>query len=191
MHKTNNMVKSVTIDMVRPITSATIFDADSSVAELTQQNGQVAGGQVLEEHKTIFSQTVQMLQSVIDKLNHINEQAINEHKEEIAKLSVEIARKILVQKVKDGDYEIESIIKETLTHAPFQQDVVVHLNPEDLAQYNKLQQDVGSEALKGINLVADPNIAPAQCMLDTPKGVIQSFIDEQLEQIGKALGKAE
>ena len=188
------MVQSVTIDLVRPITSATIFGADSSVAELTQQNGQVAGAadvKALEEGRAVFSQTVQVLQSTIDKLNHINEQAINEHKEEIAKLSVEIARKILVQKVKDGDYEIESIIKETLTHAPSQQDVVIHLNPEDLAQYNNIQQDGASDALKGINLVADPNIEPAQCMIETPKGVIQSFIDEQLDEIGKALEKAE
>ncbi len=188
------MVQSVTIDLARPITSVTIFDVDSSVSKFTEQNhrgAETADIEVLEEEKTVFSQTIQAFQGAIDKLNHINEQAINEHKEEIAKLSVEIARKILVQKVKDGDYEIESIIKETLTHAPSQQDVVIHLNPEDLAQYNNIQQDGASDTLKGVNLVADPNTAPAQCMIETPKGIIQFFIDEQLEQISKALEKAE
>jgi flagellar biosynthesis/type III secretory pathway protein FliH len=136
-------------------------------------------------------QICQALQDAINKVNELQENLFNEHKEQIAKLSVEIARKILVQKVQEKDYEIESIVKEALKNAPTRQDVVVHLNPEDLIQCQKLQQDDTTGTLAGVKFVSDPNIGRAECLLETPKGMIESFINEHLEQIGQALKKAE
>ncbi len=135
-------------------------------------------------------QVCQALQDAANKVNEFQENLFKEHKEEIAKLSVEIARKILVQKVQEGDYEIESIVKEALKNAPTHQDVVVHLNPEDLVQCQKLQRDDATGTLAGIKFVSDPNIGRAECLLETPKGIIESLIDEHLERIGKALEKA-
>jgi flagellar biosynthesis/type III secretory pathway protein FliH len=136
-------------------------------------------------------QICQALQDAINKVNELQENLFNEHKEQIAKLSVEIARKILVQKVQEKDYEIESIVKEALKNAPTRQDVVVHLNPEDLIQCQKLQQDDTAGTLAGVKFVSDPNIGRAECLLETPKGMIESFINEHLEQIDQALKKAE
>jgi flagellar biosynthesis/type III secretory pathway protein FliH len=67
----------------------------------------------------------------------------------------------------------------------------VHLNPEDLAKCQKAQQDEPSGALAGIKLVSDPNIGRAECVLESPEGIIKSLIGENLERIGKALKKAE
>ena len=130
-----------------------------------------------------------MLQEIVGKLNEFCEQAIAAHKEEIARLSVEIARKILVQKVENGDYEIESIVKEALSNAPARQDVVAHLNPEDLSQHQKLREDEPGEDLAGVKFVPDANIGRAECLLETPKGTIESLIDQHLEQVGNALKK--
>ena len=96
-----------------------------------------------------------------------------------------------MQKVEDGAYEIESIVKEALNNAPTRQDIVVHLNPEDLAHCQKAQQDEPDGALTGVKFVSDPNIGRAECLLESPKGIIESLINEHLERIGKALKKAE
>jgi flagellar biosynthesis/type III secretory pathway protein FliH len=69
--------------------------------------------------------------------------------------------------------------------------VVVHLNPEDFVQCQKLQQDDTAGTLAGVKFVSDPNIGRAECLLETPKGMIESFINEHLEQIDQALKKAE
>ncbi|MBL7152237.1 MAG: hypothetical protein ISS79_00850 [Phycisphaerae bacterium] len=150
----------------------------------------------LEAQKAAFSQVSQMLKEIAAKLKAFLDEAFAAHKEDIAKLSVEIARKILAQKVEDGDYEIESIVKEALNNAPVRQDVVVHLNPKDLSQYHKLQQAPGAGGgdepnadLVGVKFVPDANIGPAECLLETPKGIIESMIDQHLEQVGKALNK--
>jgi len=65
------------------------------------------------------------------------------------------------------------------------------LNPTDFVQCQKLQQGDAADELAGIKFVSDTNIARAECLLETGKGIIKSLIDEHLEQIGKALEKVE
>ncbi len=146
--------------------------------------------QDLEAQKAVFSQACQALNSVIAKLNQFCEKLYAEHREEIARLSVEIARKILMQKVENGDYEIEPIIEEALKNTPGGQDVIVHLNPEDIEKCQKAQQNGPGSVLAGIKLIPDPNIGREECLLESPKGIIKSLIDDNLERIGKALEKA-
>lgn len=188
------MSGTVTINLVRPITSVKI-ESEYSIgiqspglnAAIPDNNTELTGPS-LESEKNALSQVCRTLQGLVDKLNQFNEKIFAGHKEEIAKLSIEIARKILAQKVQEGDYKIESIIKEALQNAPTQQDLVVRLNPQDLAQYEKEQPD---DALAGIKFIADSNIGLAECLIESPKGIIESSINEHLEHIGKALGNAE
>ena len=192
----NKMSKTVTIQLENPTTSVKIlsdFSADAAAfSGETEVNSSATAKQIksmqdLETQKAAFSQACQTLKGVTDKLNEFYDKVSAEAKGEIAKLSVEIARKILVQEVKKGDYEIESIVKEALKNAPTRQDVVVHLNPEDLVQCQKAQQDDSTGTLAGIKFVSDPNIGRAECLLESPKGRIESLIEQHLEQIGKAL----
>ena len=189
------MTGAVTVNLAKPITSAGILDNYGTGIELPGHSGVSAGAgteqiksiQNLENHKAAFSQLCQTLKCLADKLNQFYDKVFAEHREQIARLSVEIARKILVQKIEEGDYEIESIVKEALENAPTRQDMVVRLNPEDLVQCQKVQQDDAGGALDDIKFVADSNIGRAECVLESPKGIIESLIDGHLEQIGKAL----
>ncbi len=193
------MSQIVTIRLERPITSVKILEDRDVETELSDRNEvkseadaeQTKLMQDLEARKAEVSQDCQALKALIAKLNQFYDKVLAGHKEEIARLSVEIARKVLVQKVQKGDYEIESIIKEALKNAPTRQDLVARLNPEDMTQCQKTLQNDDSGAFAGVKLVADPNIGRAECVLESPKGTIESSIDEHLEQIGKALMKAE
>jgi flagellar biosynthesis/type III secretory pathway protein FliH len=194
------MTQTLTVSLEKPITSAKFLD-ESAVG----MSGQVLGLgqadsatnavqvplQVSETQKNTFSQTCRAINSVVKKLNQFYDKMFAEQKEEIVKLSVEIARKILMQKVEDGDYEIHSIIKEALNNAPTKQDIVVHLNPEDLAECEKALQNEPDDTLKDVKFVSDPNIGRAECLLESPKGTVESLINEHLERISKALKKAE
>ena len=111
-----------------------------------------------------ISQACQVLNGLVDKVNKLCEQLHVDHKKEIAKLSVEIARKVLVQKVEEGDYQIEAIIEEALDSVVSRENLVVRLNPGDLAQCQKLQQEHGG-ALAEIKFVADANIGLAECLI--------------------------
>lgn len=186
------MTQMLTVHLEKPIASAKIMDDSAGRGRVdSAANAERILRQDSEAQKTVFSQAYQALNAVVAKLNEYYDKVFVEQKEEIAKLSVEIARKILMQKVDDGDYEIESIVKEALKNAPTRQDIVVHLNPEDLVQCQKAQQDGTDGAITGIRFVPDQNIGRAECLLESPKGIIKSLINEHLERIGKALQKAE
>jgi flagellar biosynthesis/type III secretory pathway protein FliH len=143
----------------------------------------------VEALKNQLQQQHQLLDSIVTKLTEHYETALSAHREDIAKLSVEIARKILMQKVEDQDYDIEAVIQQALSHAPCNQDVVIHVSPADNALCQELQQTHPNSTLANIQFVADDAIAPAECLVETPKGSVKSCIDDHLEQIAKALIK--
>lgn len=192
------MSRTITVQFDKPIISAKVIDdfADSVGSKLPDSGRTDSGAgdkvlmQDLEGQKAAYIQAYETLNGIIARLNQFCEKLYAGHREEIARLSVEIARKILVQKVENGDYEIESIIKEALKNTPDSRNVKVHLNPEDIEKCRKAQQDGQGGVLTGIELIADPNVGRAECVLESPKGIIKSMIDDNLERIGKALKKA-
>jgi len=193
------MPGAVTVNLAAPITSVRMLDdyrgnVESSVTGATNPATDAERARLVEDlrtQKNSYSEACLTLQGIASKLNQFYDEVFAGHKEEIAGLSVEIARKILVQKVQEGDYEIKSIVMEALKSAPGHQDLVVHLNSLDLAACRKVQQDDDGQELAGVKLVADQDIGRAECVIESPKGMIKSLIEEHLEQIGKALKKAE
>jgi flagellar biosynthesis/type III secretory pathway protein FliH len=178
------------INLDKPIRSAQILndykDARCQILD-TRQASRIENRESRIEAE--FAQSLQTLNSLINKLNQFYDELLARHREEIAKLSVEIANKVLMQKLQKGDYKIESIINEALKNAPARQDMVVHLNPDDIAQLQKLRQHDPTNTLANIKFVADPAIGRAECLLETPKGIIKSFIKEHIERISDALAK--
>jgi flagellar biosynthesis/type III secretory pathway protein FliH len=205
------MPKTLTVQLETPISSAsfvsdltplspTLEDSTSAVSSLPPEQTEVVLEEKLQKtltqevsdtQKNEFSQAFQAISDAATKLNHFYETVFAEQKEEITKLSMEIARKVLMQKVEDGDYKIESIIKEALSNAPTRQDVVVHLNPEDLSECQKALGEKPDGDFADVKFVSDSKIGRAECLLESPKGIVESLINEHLDRISKALKKTE
>lgn len=183
------MSQTTTVRLDKPVASVKL--QDEAMGDAAKVSGEAKETELLRIQRASLAQVSQALQSAVKKVSEFQESIFEGHKEQIARLSVEIARKVLVQKVQEGDYEIESIIQEALKSAPTREDIVVHLNPEDLVQCQKVQQDDPGGTLAGVKFVADPSIGRAECLLETPKGIVESLIGEHLERIGEALNKVE
>ena len=183
----------VTIQLENPIAFVKILDdsRNNAVDSSEKNDGTESMMRNMEHQKNRFSRTCNTIKTVCEKLKNLHDKALAEHSEGIAKLAVEIARKILSQKIQDKDYEIESIVKKALSNATVQNDIVVHLNPEDLTEYQKIQRDNNAEISTDIKFVSDANIGQAECLIETPKGIIESLIDSHLEQVSKALQSSE
>jgi len=173
---------TILLKLARPVKSIRVCDA--SAAALNAE--QITLMEDLKKQKILYQQACRTVQAISDNFKENYETIFAQRNEEIARLAVEIARKVLMQAVKDGDYEIENVIKEILQNAPSQHNLVVHLNPKDLAAI----QQIGTEAFADVAFVPDNNIGQAECVLESPKGIIKSLIDEHLEQIERALTKA-
>ncbi len=200
-----------TINLMRPITAACVVPERSGgivnteglgagPAECERGHSQAA----LEDipRSSSFSEDVQKelqgqrnelvrllaaLNGITDSLHHLHEQTVTSYPAEIAKLAVEIARRILMHKVGQGDYEIQAIVEETLKETPTCQNIVVHLHPDDLAPCQALQRENPQSPFAGLELTADRTIGRGECLVETPKGIVKSFLEEHLERISEAL----
>jgi len=141
-----------------------------------------------ELQQQLYQEACRTLETVSARLNELYRELFSSHHEAIARLSVEIARKVLMRTVRDGDYEMETMIKDALKHVPESSDTVVRLHPQDLAAIQTLSE-AGSTTFSTVAFVADPAVGQAECVVENSKGIIKLLMDDRLEQIGKALEK--
>ena len=197
------MARSIRIQLPRQVQSVNMVDqggtplptpepdrTDPPPVETTGVSAEETAA-IVDGLQAQLAQTCQVLNSVAAKLKEFHERSLASHSEDIARLSIEIARKILAQKVQEHDYEIVSIVQEALNTAPVHSEMTVHVHPDDLAPCQALQQGQPDSALAQIQFLADPTVAPAECRVETPTGSVKSCIGEKLQQISNALLKAE
>jgi flagellar assembly protein FliH len=140
------------------------------------------------------------LEEALVQVKQFRPRLIQEAEQQLVDLAVDIARRVLMQEIQAGRYEIEPIVKEALGRVPAHCDVVVHLNPEDYNQCEIARQadeaaarqppdPAGGDAGEAgtVRFVADPNIRRAECLLETSEGTVASGIEENLSQVGEAL----
>ena len=181
------MSEAFVIKVSRAIDSAAVLaGSGQQLRDGERQQRPGSGGD--DAGRESLMQTAAALKAATAKLNEFFERMVTAHREAIARLSVEIARKILVQKVSDKDYEITSIVTEALKNAPSHQDIVVHLNPEDLGRFQDLKET--ETVFAGVKFAADGKVGCAECVVETPKGIVESVIEGHLEQVSRVLTKA-
>jgi flagellar biosynthesis/type III secretory pathway protein FliH len=178
----------LTVNLDRPIVS-TILLGDSATDSGHHAVDPAAAAE-LDAQIERYQHLCDTLQNTVSQVSRFYEELVAGHSEAIAKLSTEIARKVIMRNIDDGDYKIEAIVTEALKNAPGPEDVLIRLNPQDLTECQNAQQDAGSP-LAGVELQADPGIGRGECVLESPKGIVKSLIDEHLERISTALAKTE
>ena len=180
------MSQMFTIQIEKPIAAIKLLN-DMGMASST------APGEARDAEATgteNFSPIYQALKDAVNKINGTHKLIFKEYRENIAKLAVEIARKILMQKADEGDYKIEQIVEGAMKSSPTLQDIMGHLNPDDFSQCQKLQQDDTAGTFAGVAFISDQNVGRAECIVETPKGNIESLMSEHLQQISEAFSKA-
>ncbi len=185
------MPEIVNVDIAKPIGLVELLDhySPDMVGPLQAEILQADLLKELQIQKDAMASLVRAIRTAEDKLTTFYTNLFSEHKDQIAKLSMEIARKVLHQKIKEKDYEIETIIRETLSNAPSQQNAVVRLNPDDFNEFQKILED-SQNSFEAIQFLPHEKLSRAECIVETPKGVVESFVHQQLETIEKALMKA-
>jgi flagellar biosynthesis/type III secretory pathway protein FliH len=127
------------------------------------------------------------LEAGADAMGRLHEKMVAGQAQQIANLAVEIARKILQGRIAENDYKIEAVIEQALKQAPVRHNVTVRLNPEDLVRCRQLQEQDGNEMLGAMEFVADPGVGRAECIVETPKGSIESYLEEHLAKVEEAI----
>jgi flagellar assembly protein FliH len=184
------MAQTVTISLEQPVGSVQILKDCKAAASAKSPDGEAISAAEMSRKAESFMRAAAALSAAVGKFNEFHEGQFKQHNQQIAKLAVDIARKVLMQEVNDGHYKIEAILQETLKNAPSRENAIVHLNPDDAAFCRRMQQENTSELLAEIKIIADANVKPAECIVETPQGIVESFIETHLQHIAEALANA-
>ncbi len=197
------MPQALTIHLDRPIAALRVLsstDAEPDRAVATHPAPSVAPSpgrgdeEQIDRRQQQLAQSCQLVDTIAGKLNELHEQTVARNQSDIARLAVEIARKILAVRISQDDYDIQSVVEEALKRAPARQDIIVRVNPEDLPQCQSrwgAGQPDHPDGQAELSFVADWSIARADCLIETPKGIVKSFVEEHLARIAEALERAQ
>jgi flagellar biosynthesis/type III secretory pathway protein FliH len=208
------MSQMPTIHLRQPITAVSVIEAEQlriadcglriepTAANPKSDNASLPGAAAVirtppsedpesQAQRAELARLLEIVKGLAGGLHKLHEETLTGNRAEIARLAVEIARRILMYKVGKGDYEIQAIVEEALKRAPTRQSVVVRLNPEDAPRCQQLQQENPPSPLAELEFTADWNVGRGECLVETPKGIVRSFIEEHLEHISEALQKVE
>jgi flagellar assembly protein FliH len=193
------MTQMPTIHLRQPIVTASVIDAEQLRVEPALANPQPGtrpppsddSDTESRPQNAELARRLEIVNGLAGGLHQLHEQTLVHNRAEIARLAVEIARRILMWKAGQGDYESQAIVEEALKRAPTRQNIVVRLNPEDLSRCQQLQKADPQSPFAELEFTADWSIGRGECLVETPKGIVQSFIEEHLEHIREALAKCE
>jgi flagellar assembly protein FliH len=142
----------------------------------------------MEEQRKDLRQAQAALDSAVSAVRTLEAEIIGNAEAQLVTLALEIAGKVLAQDIEGGKYRIEPIVHEALSRIPCRRDIVVRLNPLDLARW----QEAGvAPCAAGVKLAADPSVRRAECVVECAEGVVSATVAESLARAAEVLKKQE
>ena len=153
--------------------------------EQAYRSGFEDGKEMIKEEE---EKVVQLFISLIEELKKQREEYLKSVEKEMVRLSLEIASKVIQQKIERDEKIILKNLRHALKHLLDKGRIVVRLNPADLEIVSKHSKEFKSaEGLKELILEEDSKVTRGGCLIHSELGHIDAQIETQLEMIGKAL----
>ncbi|MEK7298621.1 MAG: FliH/SctL family protein [Candidatus Margulisiibacteriota bacterium] len=141
---------------------------------------------------TLKSQSEELL-SEIAGLSEEKREVIRAAQREILQLALKIAEQILRSEISLNPAVTANIVSEAIEKATNRDEVIVHVNPQDISYMEttreRLQQYMRD--IKRLAFEADNSVDSGGCIVETKMGFIDATVTTKLENIKRALGKAQ
>ncbi|ANA39337.1 FliH/SctL family protein [Geobacter anodireducens] len=129
------------------------------------------------------------LRDGVAALTGLRSRVMKESEEDLLRLAVMIARKIVQREVAQDPQVLAAIVAAAVGGCTERDRVVVRLNPDDYAQVSVNRQafleGLGEES--AITLAPDETIGPGGCLVETATGTVDARIEAQLDEIYRSL----
>lgn len=161
-------------------------------AELAEQldqaysQGMVEGARQMEERfDSLFHAMTDAATSVIG----VRDQIIRDSEEDLLRLAILIAKKIIHREVRTDRSILAGIVAEAMKSVSEKDQLVISLNPVDfdLVVENKNEYLPQLSERQSVTLKSDPSVGPSGCIVETELGSIDARIEAQLEEIANRL----
>ncbi|MDD2851649.1 MAG: FliH/SctL family protein [Desulfuromonadaceae bacterium] len=129
------------------------------------------------------------LRASSETIHNLREKVFRESEDEILKLVMLIARKVITREVSQDRTIISYVVKNALTGLSVREEITVRINPEDYQLVTTGRDQLLSDELLNDRLLLkpDPSVATGFCLVDTNMGTINATLEGQMEQLYRSL----
>jgi flagellar assembly protein FliH len=148
-----------------------------------------------EQMKSQVDAQAERFTSMIDDLESQRRALVRESEAAVLRLACEIARRIIgaaAETGETGENAVREVVSNALKRIDETQNLVVRLNPDDLAALRKNQPDWVEQTIRSgaIELKGDARIKRGGCVVDGETGSVEAQVERQVEIVERALLEA-
>lgn len=122
-------------------------------------------------------------------VHELRERVMREAEEELVKLIMIVARKVILREVSMDRTILNSVVQAAISDLTDRGDITIRLNPDDYILVTSSHEDFFRKELitERMQLKSDPGVMQGCCLVDSEMGTIDAGIDAQLDEIFRRL----
>ncbi|MBZ4686937.1 MAG: flagellar assembly protein FliH [Clostridia bacterium] len=187
-HEADEILKKARLeaDKLLEKTQSTISSLEQKAYEEGYEKGYQDGWQsVKKEAEKIYESASEVLRQA----EEIKKKIYSETEEELIDLAIDMAEKLVCRQLDLVPETIVDIARAACQQKRESQKFVIYVNPSHLEILRTRKQDIISEldSPANIQIIADSNLEPAGCRVETEQGYIDGTLQTMLEKLGLAI----
>lgn len=141
-----------------------------------------------KEGRTEAESLINQAKSIKTFLEQRKNEILGEAEEEIIKLVLEIAKKLIGQELKQNNEIIINLIKQALEKSAYKEKLTIKVSTEDYINVLENKEIIGSlvEGISEIEIIEDKFLEKGDCIVDTPGGQINTGMQLQIKELEEA-----
>ncbi|HEY3265990.1 MAG TPA: FliH/SctL family protein [Armatimonadota bacterium] len=169
----------------------TIVAAQREVARIEEDARRRGFEEGLKEAEARWLHQFHRLEEEAQRISQEHTEMMREAEPELARLSVEIARKVLKQELATNPEVVLTVVRAAM-HRVKDKQVRISVNPNDLDVVRGARDSFASitGGSAEMDIVSDRRVGQGGCVVETPGGSLDARLETQLEHIGDLLEKA-
>jgi len=171
------------------LVAAAQAEADA-VRKKAEDEGRKAGFQAVEKIVAEkLATTMPAMQKVIQDIGHAKQSWLTHWESSAVHVAAEIAKRVIRRELPNQPEVALTLVREALELAAGSSRLQIHLNPSDHEALGSQVEAITKElsSLAETTLVADPDITPGGCRVETGFGTIDQQFEAQLKRIEEEL----
>ncbi len=128
---------------------------------------------------------------MLQELREAFEQRLAEIEEEMLSLIAAMAEKVIRRKLEADDEIVLAVVRETLEQAAGANQITVRISPSDEPLVREAQQTLLAALgpVEELQIIADEQIFPGGCLVETERGKFDARIDTQLQLLSEEVDR--
>jgi len=165
------------------------FERDRALEEAKEVGYNQGYSDGHDEGRAIAAATLRDAEEILTRTTREREEALANFEPRIVNLIVGIVENLGLANVRMNPAVVLNLVKRGLSEASFTGDIILRVSKDDFDFVVENKEEIMAHVKGGANLeiVADHSLSQADCLIETPFGVVDSSLNMQLDELKQDL----